>query len=390
MSASLLLSACADEETGDEKRVDFTPLERQSKMTRPVVDPAPPVDLEEHPEYRQIIRGFRNNAAALFEREDIGERIQQIERVFVGTGKYLELLAIYQEVVEKQGLVSAAAPRLAWSYIRLGQRRQARELIDRLLEARPKDAVVAFLDGSWWFNEVRESEKAAARAAIAWRRALDLDPDFQGFAQINAPALEQKVRQLEARLSKPPEELIGGEAPAEPPQVEEAEPKSETSASAEGEAAGEGVEEAAETLAEGAAETVEEPVREESAPSDRSGANGGERPIPILLTRADLALNAGRLGEAKGLYERVLEADPERLEAEFGLIRVLYKENPHASEAHERAEKLVGRPRLGADLAYDLGLFARAKLERPELADKFFDVVRSKDPSMAEKLGIGE
>lgn len=377
-AVALLLSGCVGEDAGSsDSRVQFNPLERQSKVVEPVRDPGPPVDLEKRPDYQKILQGFRDNADALFQRSDIHQKIDQIERVFMGTGKYLELVEIYQDVVEKEGLDSSAAPRLAWAYIRLGQRKQARAFLDRLEENRREDAIVAFLDGAFWFNEAQESEEAIGKAVDAWERALELDPDFRGFSGLTADSVRRKVKQLQQASPAARRPSSGSESEddaearsARSPDPSEAEP---------GESRGRGE-------SDHRPSTGDKPPENEASDADTPD----KPPVPLLLTRADMAYSQGETGKAKRLYAQVLNRDADNVGAEFGMIRVLWKQNPHDQDLSKRARKLAERDDLDPRDAYELGLFARAKLDLPDLTNELWERIRLQDPELAKKLGIAE
>ncbi len=426
--AAALVAGCSSADGGaDSGEIHFTPLERDESAVESVSAPEPPVDLEARPEYGQIIDGFRAKALVLFRRDDVTERLDQIERVFVGTGKYLQLVAIYQEVVDELGLDNAAAPRLARAYIRLGQRRQARQLLDRLAEARGEDATVAFLEGFYALSAPEASQEGAQEAASAWRRALEIDPDFEGPGGMGAEALRRRIEQLEQQGASGGE---GGRAGAEGPVAEAGSEAAGGAESAEGgepaDGGGEAPSESEE--ADGAAETAgddeagderelaeaggesgsdeagdEEPETGESGGDEAGGEEpeageegaeadeeSGPPPVGVVVMRADQARDAGDLEEAAGLYDEALERRPDHLDAQIGRIRLDHRREVGAEELAGRLEELLEHPDLGARDAYELGLFAETKLGRPELAESFRERVRELDADYADQLGISE
>lgn len=400
--SSVVGCGMAPENGDDGGRVHFNPLERDARAVREIETPSPPVSVEDNERMRRIISGFRENAQEVFRRDDPNRPLGEIERLFQSTGKYLQLVGIYQEVVDEQGIESGAAPRLAWVLVRLGQERQARELLDRLLEAQSDNAFVHFVDGSYWFNRVRQSREAAARAAVAWRRVVELEPEFQGPRGLNARAVRRKVRQIEQRLPQSPEQMLaaaeqeGGGEPGgsgEPPergtQPEEGEestddePESETSPG-RSRPTGEAGAPTAESRDAGRADPDGG-----AAETDAEGAGTSAPAVPVLVTRADLALGRGDVAKARRLYRTILEERAsDHLGATFGMIRVRYQEDGASAELADQLRELLDRSDLEAELAYEMGLFARAKLDDSDLAGEFWDRVRELDPDYAESVGL--
>jgi len=387
------------EDGEDAGRVHFNPLERDGRAVREVEPPDPPVSVADNDRVERIISGFRENAQEVFRRDDPNRPLGEIERLFESTGKYLQLVAIYQEVVEKQGFESEAAPRLAWALVRLGQERQARDVLDRLIDEQSDEAFVHFVDGSYWFNKVRESREAGARAAVAWRRVLELDPGFQGPRGIGARGLRQNIRQIEKRLPESPEQML---AAAETERGNEPGASGETAAGGDSAEESDGGEATAGESDEGSRATEDAdasatPSRDaggatSAGGSDTSGApdaGQAEDPVPVLVTRADLALGRGDLAEARRLYRNILEGrDSDHLGATFGWIRVRFQESGASTELVDQLGALRDRSDLTAELAYEMGLFARAKLDDDDLAEAFWDRVRDLDPAYAESVGI--
>jgi Flp pilus assembly protein TadD len=379
------LVGCGQAPTSADGVTYFHPLQAEEPLVEPVQDPGPPVKTEEMEGYSQIMEGFRANAEVLFRRADIEKRLDQIEQVFVSTGHYLELVSIYQRVVEKQGYDTPAAPRLAWALVRLGQRQQAKTLIDDLKEARPEDADVHFIDGAYWLNQARESREAAARTVLAWQKTLELDPDYEGFEEASASNIQTQIDRLRQQIGAPPSEVL---KQAKPPKPAPEKPK------ADGESA---LAESKQTQSRQAPEpepTSAEPADEPEGPEKVAEAPDDEaeqrKPSPdsVRLTRASLAVSEGDLEQARNLYESVLEDDSDHLRAQFGLLKVRQRDGAAAESLAEEARSLLDHPKLDAQTAYNIGLFARAKLDAEELAESFFDVVRTKDPAFAEQNGL--
>jgi len=399
------VEAPADSSDAD-SRVYFNPLERRARTVREVEVPEPPLSLEENERIRRIVGGFRERALTLFRRDDPDRPVDEIERIFRSTGKYLELAGIYQGVVAEQGVESDAAPRLAWILVRLGQERQARELLDRLLKVRPESALVHFVDGSFWFNRAPESREAAARTVVSWRRALERDPEFEGPERLDASALRRKIRRIEGRLPEEPESILArsdegdgglsseGDGPVgasddreQPSELDEGGQEADDGGESRAGTA-DAFRESGRASDTGATDTGATDRRESGASAD-AGADAGPS-APLLLTRADLALRNGEIEEARRLYRRILEEREERqLEAEFGLIRTEQRAGVDAAKLVEQLRALVDRSDLTARLAYSMHSFARGTLDAPGLAEQFRERVRELDPEYAEKMGLG-
>jgi tetratricopeptide (TPR) repeat protein len=314
-------------------------------------------------------------------------------------------MAIYQDVVDQRGLDTEASPRLAWAYVRLGQEQQARELLDKLLEARADDADVHFIDGSFWFNRARESPVAAARTAVAWERALELDPNFKGYEGITAAAMQKQVAQLKSRLPKSPARMV---------REAEAQEAAESSGAGEGGVAAHGgqmpgggamgqmpaenEEEGAEPDAGASDTATAAPAEPDTGVADTGSAEskadaGAEEeptktPVPILLTRADMALNQGELDRAESIYGKVLDREEGNIDARIGLVRLDYKRAPEDGKIVQKVRRIAESDRLTASQAYDLGLFADVKLGETELARELWEKVRALDADYADRLGL--
>lgn len=418
-----MLGACSssDEGSGD-SRVHFTPLERETRSVEPVEAPAPPVSLEDRPEYEQIIQGFRSQAVQLFQRDDIDRRLNQIERVFVGTGKYLELVAVYQDVVDELGLESSAAPRLARGYIRLGQRKKAREFLDKLKQARPEDAQVAFLEGLYAVSAPEQAPQDADRAVEAWRRTLDLDPDFEGPGGMTAARLEQQIGQLEQSGSAAGQGQPGQQRPGPVAQAEpggggaEQPPSGEGDGTPSGESDGDELDEnTGETDGETSGDNEKKEATDETPTADKVDAGaeradaemageedggdgalgsapdaGTEAPVGVLVLNADEARANGNLEKAAETYQKALDRAPEHLDAQFGLLQADWARDGEMDDIAGRLESLLDHPELTAREAYQMARFADGELGRAELAETFRQRVRELDADYADKLGVGE
>lgn len=379
----LVLAGCGQQPSSSDGVTYFHPLQAEESLVEPVEDPGAPVDTEEMRGYRQIMEGFRANAGALFQRSDIEKRLDQIEQVFISTGHYLELVGIYQRVVEQQGIESTAATRLAWSLVRLGQRQQAKTLIDRLKDARTQDPDVHFIDGAFWLNRAQDSREAAAKTAMAWQKTLELDSDYKGFQGATASDIQNQIDRLKQNLGAPPSEIIQKAQPPAPA------PAAEPPAEPEQVANQQDTEDKPTPDTEGR-ERPSEPDTEETAPTTPQEPPTTDEPSPVKvrLMRASLAASKGDLETAKRQYESVLEDESNNLQARFGLLKVRQKQGDAVGTLRDEVRSLLDHPELDAPTAYNIGLFARARLDSDELATSYFNEVRNKDPEFAEQNGL--
>jgi tetratricopeptide (TPR) repeat protein len=429
MVVSLVASGCGADTEDSNDRIRFAPTERSTRLVQKVTPPDPPTSADSQPGYEEIIEGFRRNAADLFERPSIDERIAQIERVFMSTGRYLELVAIYQQVVDQQGLDSRAAPRLGWAYVRLGQRKQAEQFLERLASARPDDPAVSFLWGAFWFNRANESQEAMARAAVAWQRTLELDGDFEGFGGLNARAIRQQLDRITSRLPRSPDAMLGDDvsmmAGGDDGDADDSAPESTTPASKT--SSTDSTTAGSETPSEASSETKkptsggsrgsdtsdtsdetdatddagEQPPSRASTPTDDrasepstsrqgSGDDDDDRDVAsVRFTKADLALGRGELDEAERLYQSVLDDHPDHPKARFGLVRVRYDREGAGPDLRDRFSTLLDQEELDARLAYQMGLFAESKLGDADLAEQCWSRVRELDSDFARRMELG-
>lgn len=371
--------------------VYFSPLENETVAPEKVVDQTR-VPQEEIERVKPIVDGFSKGADRLFQREDAAEVLPQIEMAYLISGRYLELVGIYQNVVEEQGISSPAAPRLVRALLRLGQRQQARELIDKLLASQPDSARPWFLNGAYWLPEARDSEDAAARVVASWKKSLAIDPDFDGLEQPNAPSLAQQVEQLEARTS--PEALAEARAELDAPRdvpAEAADEDDEAVAEKVEQPEGAPVEEAPaeepaeQPGAEALAEAATAPTAAAPAPIAPQPA---EEPVPVLIARGEMQLAQGDANSAEQLFQKAIERDPVNVTARLGLIRAGWTEETRRAELSKTLRTLAERDDLTPRQQYEIGLFALTKMGDRQLAGELFRKVKERDPQLAETVGI--
>ncbi|MFU8802834.1 MAG: hypothetical protein ACNA8W_03395, partial [Bradymonadaceae bacterium] len=313
------LAACGDgvlPETG--AVVYHSPAQVETLSPQTIASPAPTLSREHLEQYAPILESFESNASNLLRRPDIETRLEQIESVFVVSGRYFELVAIFQEDVKAHGLDTPAAPALGWAYLQLGQRKLARDLIDRMITEKPESSVSWLLDGNYWLVDAESSQSSARKAKESFEKALAVEPGFRPFRRMGPSSIRQQVQQLERRLPDP------GTEPVEVAQVEE-HPVVEEPVVEEAPVVEEPVVEDAPVVEE--APGVEDTPIVEDAPGIENTPVEMEIQTPnaaILVAHGQRAMarGDGHLEQAQSFFQQALAADEKNLEAAMGLLYV--------------------------------------------------------------------
>lgn len=378
----------------DADTVYFAPLERDELRTERIAAPEGPSD-EQVAQVKPIIDGFSENAGALFARGDIESRLPQIEQVFVSTGHYLDLVAIYQNVVDTQGISSRATALLVRHYLRLGQRHLARDLLDEMIAERPDDPQTWFLNGTFWLPKLEGSEEAGARVIASWQKVLDLDANFEGFEQANLPPLREQLEALRQRVPQAAVRKAVAELDEEGAAAEETGPDEKPR---ELEAAEQ--QEAPRETADAELPEADAELPAHRDPSDADGEPAPEaqpapeeskeaEPVAITLARADMALGQGDAGGAKELFEEVLEREPTNVDATVGIVRSGWQDDESSrNQLATTLRELAERDDLTPRQQYDIGQFAFTKMQDPKLAAKLWKEAKERDPKLADRVGL--
>ena len=356
----ILLTGCGEVSfTVDSTQVWFTPLSTPSVEPEPVGERSDGSSrAETKPGYREIMDGFRNNADILIERSDIESRLPQIERVFIQSGQYLELLAIYRRLVDAHGLDNPAAHRLVWGYIRLGDPTRARTYLNRLHRLAP-GPTVWFLEGSYWLQRLENgTSQAGAKAAAAWETLLGKAPDFSGFGNMSPPQIRKQLNRLKKRVSNDSVRQAkkwfeeqhsteqtkqnGGSAQLQrvskssEPQQQEA-PKLETKTSQE------------------SAKNTEDEGRDKQTETS-------EKSLKLELAKGRIAMSEGDYEEAKRIFERLLQRQPDNPRFEFELLKAQSRLDGDQSRIERKLDSLAEREGLSESLERDLSRFRQRSI----------------------------
>jgi tetratricopeptide (TPR) repeat protein len=389
-----LLTACGQGTVDSERDpVYFSPLEDQSIEPKVHDDPGPAMSAKERQQIQPVIEGFRRNARQVLAKPDIGERISQIESIFIASGHIVELANIYQDIVEEEGVSSPAAPRLAWILLQMGQEKQARMWIDRLLVEYPGRASSWYLDVIFHLPQLREGGSAAPRIVYGWNRAnSDQTTELVGFGERQIAMVDQQVSQLEERL---PEQALAGveEELAEllatpvselerPPALADEEPAAPT-----------GEPDAVDQ--ERAQAPVRQPDEDEQVDPDIAATTEEpktpaeeQEPLKITVARGSIALSNDETEKAMRIFQSALERDPDNVAANLGMARASWTVEEMRGQSTKLIRELASRDDLTPRQKYEVGLFAFSKMDDNELATKMWTQVQSEDPELAEQVGL--
>ncbi len=424
----LITSACVDgsEPTG-RPIITRGALEQDVYTSTQIKDPGTGAPQDEVEKLEALFASFEKNAPRLFRQKDLGPRVDMIERAYITSGRYMDLVAIYRKDVEEHGLRQGPAPiRLTWAMVRLGQEDEAKRLLGELLKLRPKDADAWFLYGAYWIKYARSSSDAAKKVVLAWRKVVELDPNFQGFEGINAPTLKRETDAiakgtrilpgeldlLEATLTssaeKQPSEKPPGEKPGEQPEEQpggepdtapaEATPETTPENPAENAPA-----EAVEPKDQPTAPTpVAEKPAETEAPIAPAPEKKGPEAMTVLMGRAQLALAQGENAQAasfirsaisayapEGKFGKLAESKQGSRDI-FALVRISWQSNHDRNGAARAFRGLSDRVKNEKDatLVYEMAMFAWKEMEDRPLAIELFELFASIDPQRAQSMNI--
>lgn len=355
----------------------------------------------EQANYKEIADSFVQNAPSLLTRADVVQRLESIEQVFLLTGRYMELVALYQDAVEAGGPASPAAPALAWSYVQLGQEPQARALIDQLKTTRPDEAVVHVLDASLHLAQMERDSSAAARALASFQRARQLDPAFGPFRGLNAAGIAEQINRLEARQARTTgatqnavssANTAQNNADVQPP-VAQNQPTAEQNPG----------EESQPPLAQNppSVDDTQLPITPDPAvqnqlpttqnsPVLQPSAPGPQQQAAIMVADGQITMARGEdhFEEAQRYFRRALEFEPNNIAAGLGLLQIASRSGAPDEMVRSQIELLNRQPALNARQAYELAMIALRRLNDRSLATSLLQKVQDLDPRYAERVGV--
>ncbi|MGM0556799.1 MAG: tetratricopeptide repeat protein [Myxococcota bacterium] len=405
---SLLIGCGKGTVDSERDPVYFSPLEDHELEPKIHEDPGPAMSAEERQQIQPVIEGFRQNARRVLVKPDIGQRISQIESIFIASGHIFELADIYQGLVEEEGVSSPAAPRLAWILLQLGQEKQARMWIDRLLVEYPGRASSWYLDAIYHLPRLRESNAAAARIVYSWNRSQSEDTtSLAGFGQRQMTMVGQQVAQLEERLSKaaldraekdlaellatPISELetppgLKDEAAEAAPEEDLVDDEQQGQVD-EGARSDDSPTEQQEQNTDNAQGSPDD-TRQPAPPANRSEEK--TEPVKITVARGTIALANDDTEKAMQMFQAALQREPDNVEAKLGMARAGWTVEEMKNQSASVIRQLAARDDLTPRQTYEIGLFAFSKMDDNALATKLWEQVADDDPELAKRVGLNE
>lgn len=366
---------------------------------RPELIPDPGVRTrpDELAQLQPVVDGVLKNSDRFFERSPDTKQIELVERAFLSTGRYIDLLAVYRAQSNKLGLTHHASERLAWGLLRLGQEPEARDLIERLLRANPADADPWFLLGAFWLKEAAsgDSRDAALKVILGWSRVLELDPNYVGFEGLKATDVQRQLSIMRRRTLPTQAELDQAEAKLKltptpktpppttpPPTTPPTTPSPNTPAN----------------------QTQDPPAN--APPANTPPANTppvSTPPAPetlaVQLGRAHLAIAEGDLSGAKRWLQRAKRAHypkqtleafvarPEKSAQDaWTLVRTTW-EAGDTQPASRALRALAARPNLPAAQTYQMAMFAFKKLDDRATAITLIESLKTHHAAYATSVG---
>jgi tetratricopeptide (TPR) repeat protein len=395
----VLMTSCAEGSDPLDPAVQtFSALDEDRYNGRAIPDPGPEVMTAELERVKPILESFERNADAILSRPDLAAKLGLIESAYVISGRYMDLLVIYNDHVTKAGPTSAAAPRLAWSWLRLGQEKRAGELIAALLKARSDDPMAWFLQGAYWVRYAEGSAEITRDVIMAWKKALALDPLFVGFDDIDAATLRGELERMNAKLLISDADALqlaaahiaklNQSAPTPPPADPAAPPT------------------APEAPPTAPAEPTPTPAEPSVAPTPTPvvPAPVVQTPAPMALTlaRAQLAADAGQAAQAEAYVREArnrhlpgpdlvasIQAQGDVLSTADLLtyLEIAWRVELDRPAVARAAREAAKRPGMTAQQLWTLSLFALRQMEDRALTRTLLDRLDADYPDDAKRLG---
>lgn len=342
----------------------FAAVQLSAPSATDLPDPGPNITQTELDTFEPIVEGFQKNHELLLGQSDVREQLDRIENVYIATGRYLELVGIYQRDVAEKGAKSHAAARLGWAYIRLGQEKPAKELVALLKTEESERAMAFFLEGAGHLQWDAGSEESNQGLYRSWSRALELNPNFKGFEGISAAQMRAQLERLKPQLGEPVDALA----------LAQERVQGVTAAAL------------AATAVKPTEAEPEVPAVEPEVPA--AEPDDPERQYRITVARAELALNEAKYQEAEELFIQAKALVPNGFAAEFGHLRAGWGQEGARPRIRPRFEELAKRDDLTGRQAYDLGIFLLNVVQDKALAAGVLNRVKTLDPELAGRVNI--
>lgn len=384
-----LASACGEGVQPDQREmVYFTAIETDTLEAQPIEDPGVNLTPAQVTSSEKIVNGFILNHERLLPDVEIERRIESIENVFFALGRFHELMSIYRDDWEKRGTESHVADRYAWGLVRMGQRKKSREVVNKLLAARPNEGRIHFIDGAIYLQEQPPKSEDFPKIVKAWKRVLEVEPNYRGYEGINAQMLQVEIDKFEARIV-PQTEKTALEQAAEIAKAAAQEPAEPTEPTEPAEPA-EPVEPAEPIEKPEPAEVVEvnaeldEPIEAPSNPQPPQHNN--EQQYRLQIARGQIALGQSDYRAAEEAFILAKGLKPGDFAAEFGHLAAGWGTMSARNDVAAGMRKLAERPDLKPAQRVELGVFLWSKLGRNDLAKAQWEAAKKADPSLAPQV----
>ena len=369
--------------------VNFSIFESTKAKPIKIKDKKPLFSKEKSEQFSSIMDGFTKNASKRFGDPELAKHIDRIEAIYIESGRYLELTKLYEDEYEKEGLKAKMVGHLVFAYIRLGQDKAARDLMDKIGSEGPKDADYYFLEGSFWMRQARTIPNLT-KALNAWKKVLELKPDYIGFEGIDKKNIQsiidrlQQVVPKDATAKDPKAEKVdeGKDAPETAPKVEKETPPVAEKTTIEKKEEEPKVEKVDVEKIEGGIEKAVQKAEPIKAPQ-----RSPEDEYKINIAMAEIAVSEGKFDKADRYYAAAKALKPDGFEAEFGPLRAKWRFEPARNKIAVSVRKLA-KKKLNAKQTYQVALFVYSNMGVKKLARNLFESVKSQDPLFAEKVGL--
>ena len=416
---ALVAAGCGDGLLAEgEEIVYLSPRGAAEVSATAVEDQWPEHEEQRAANYQQIRQGFSAQPGVLLRDPDAPSMLSAIEQSFLLSGHYLELVEIYEEVYEREGTDSLAAPALAWAYLQIGHEPAVRALVEQMVEEQPDDPLTWLVAGNAHLAMGDLSLAAQQHALDSFEKVLELDPGFERFIAMDRGRLEAQIGNLRQQLPDDlgPEALAeadegapmhhaggeSGEALEAAPEDEIDEEHEEAQAQAEAEEAQEAASVAAQDVATEVADeeapaiasAIEEATAVEEEEESEEAQEVDEEEVDPLQAARKVAEGRRLMGQgsehftaAQEAFEEALEYEPDNVDAGIGILQLAQRSEAPREMLADQVET-IAEHELTAQQAYDLGLFSLNRLNDPDLATSLLERVQQKDPSFAKRVDI--
>ena len=406
--AALVFYTGCDVATHPESRKTTLFSSLETRRIDPIVieNKMPKLTSQEQATYTTIVDGFAKNADARLAEDEVVRHIERVDQIYIMTGRYLELVKIYEDDYKKRGLKSRVIGRLAFAYVRLDQATAARPLIDEMLAYAPNDPTAHFIDGMYWLRQPRTVENLG-RAMEAIETTLRIEPRFTGYEGIDAEQLKSQLDQLRQIVPADWKAQIAAAQEAEgtePQEKPESIPEGTNNAQTNNGQTNNVEEQPEPTEAPNETEPTEptEPIDDAKpgisdpslavtnrAPQQEEAtiSIGKEEMYLLLVAEAEIAINEGRAKEAETKFNAAKQLRPDGFEAEFGHLKAGWRVESARNEIARKIRVLAKRE-LNAQQSYDVGLFVLTNMVDKELTKTLWQRTLDQDPELAKRVDL--